>query len=642
MLLGSPSATAEQKREIRALLAFWGELFASRDYAPPAYNNGNTDMVVSLRMVQGQIASVLSGHPRAAEWAKVCYEGLVRALEEGHHLPNYSQDEWYGSLSLEMVTLGAMTLKRAGFYNLFEDQRYRDGLDFYGQLTVPYDQRTNGGYVVPFGNGQGSWTRSVMWADAAAAVAEEDPEFAGRMMWYWNRCGQPGTFRTGDRNDFGWASLGWVDPTIEAQNPRFASRYLPGWGAIFRNGCGTEQETFLALQLAKPAGLGGYNAEGGFQLHAQGQPLCLIFGLRSWDAGMHKGAAIVTNSRWLANRPSFGFRSEQEGGTGTLLEWSASNQADLVSGEWKFSRLVERGPLAPTEGPDRLELSKPRPHDDSVQVGFTKEERVAPITWRRHMLFVKDFDPSGPNYFVLRDVADTQVPWDWNLWCLASEAQADTAGARFTGKLGVDLDLVPLTPVPELVTGAYGPERGFAGDWRQRLYQVQFPAEPGQMAAVLYPRAHEQAAPQIAPWAGGAGAKLVIGDQTHYVVLTDTPGEVRAEGQVLVGRAGVIRVREGLVGLTLLAGTQIGSGEWLVTATDGQGQAVAGSLALRIEAAGGITGESQGAPRQVEIRFPAGVKVGKLLVDGQAADLQVEGNQVRFALPEGEHKFSLQ
>ncbi len=641
ILLGSPSVTPEQKRETRALLAFWGELFASRDYAPPGYNHGNTDMIVSLRMVQGQIGSVLSGHPRAKDWAKVCYDGLIWALEEGHHLPNYSQDEWYGSLSLEMVTLGAMTLKRAGFYDMFKDPLLRDGLDFYGQLTVPFDERVNGGYIVPFGNGQGCWTRSVMWADAAAAVAEDDPAFAGRLMWYWNRCGQPGSFRTGDRDDFGWASLGWVDPTLPAQNPKFASEYLPGWGAIFRSGCGLPQETFLALQLAKPAGLAGYNAEGGFQLHAQGQPLCLVFGLRSWDVGVHKGFGNVTHQRWLTNRPSFGYRSEKEGGTGRLLEWSSCSRADLASGEWEFSRLVEHGPLGPPEGPDKLELSKPRPHDDSVEIGFTKEERVAPITWRRHMLFVKDFDPTGPNYFVVRDVADTAVPWDWNLWCLASEEQETLTGARFTGKLGVDLDLAPLTPVPELVTGAYGPEKGFAGDWRQKLYQVRFPAGPGQMAAVLYPRGHDQPAPEIVPWVEGAGAKLTIGDQTHYVVLTDAPGEARADGQILVGRAGVIRVREGMTSLTLLSGTQIGSGEWLVTATGREGQAAAGSLSVTIDAAGALTGESHGAARTVIVQFPAGAQPGKLLIDGKPAELGTDGNRVRFSLPEGDHKFSL-
>ncbi len=641
MVLGSPSVTPEQKRQIRALLAFWGELFASRDYAPPGYNHGNTDMVVSLRMVQGMIGSVLNGHPRAQDWAQVCYEGLTRALEEGHHLPNYSQDEWYGSLSLEMVTLGAMLLKRAGFHDLFKNQLLRDGLDFYGQLTVPYDQRNNGGYVVPFGNGQGPWTRSVMWADAAAAVVKEDPAFAGRLMWYWNRCGQPGTFRTGDRDDFGWASLGWVDATLPAENPRLASKYLPGWGALFRSGYGTDQETFLALQLGKPAGLNGYNAEGGFHLVAQGQPLCLIFGLRSWDAGVHKGHANATLQRWLANRPSFNYRSENEGGTGKLLEWSSGSRADLASGEWKFSRLVEYGPLGPAEGPDRLELTRPRPHDDSVQVGFSKEERVPPITWRRHMLFVKDFDPGGPNYFVLRDVADTQVPWDWSLWCLASDSLATPTGAQFTGKLGVDLDLVPLTPVPELVTGAYGPEKGFGGDWRQRLYQAQLPAGPGQMAALLYPRGHDQPAPQITPWAEGAGARLVIGEETHYVVLADAPGEVRADGQTLVGRAGVIRQREGVTILTLLSGTQIGSGEVLVQATGADGQPAAGSLSVTVEAGGAVVGESQGAARQIEIAFPAGAKVGKLVVDGKPAAMQVEGNRVRFVLPEGEHKFSL-
>ena len=125
-----------------------------------------------------------------------------QALSRRWHLPDYSQDEWYGSLTLEMITMAALTLKRAGLHDFFEDQRYRDGLDFYGKLVVPPDPRHNGGYIVPFGNGQGSWTRSALWAVAASGVAEDDPAFASRLMWYWVRCGRLGNFRHGDRNDF--------------------------------------------------------------------------------------------------------------------------------------------------------------------------------------------------------------------------------------------------------------------------------------------------------------------------------------------------------------------------------------------------------------------------------------------------------
>jgi hypothetical protein len=205
----------------------------------------------------------------------------------------------------------------------------------------------------------------------------------------------------------------------------------------------------------------------------------------------------------------------------------------------------------------------------------------------------------------------------------------------------VDLDLVPLTPVPALVTGAYGPVKSFSGDWRQLLYQAQLPPSPGQMAAVLYPRGHAQPAPHITPWAGGAGAKLTIGDQTHYVVLTDAPGEIRADGQVLVGRAGVIRLRAGLITLTLLDGTQIGSGDILVTAADASGKAVAGSLSLTRDASGALTGESHGAARTVTLQLP-GPAPTRLLLDGRPAALQSAPAGLRFSLPAGDHSFAVQ
>jgi hypothetical protein len=49
----------------------------------------------------------------------------------------------------------------------------RDGLEFYGQLlTVPDPRHKNAGSVVPFGNGQGGWNRTSLWAIAASETAQ--------------------------------------------------------------------------------------------------------------------------------------------------------------------------------------------------------------------------------------------------------------------------------------------------------------------------------------------------------------------------------------------------------------------------------------------------------------------------------------
>ncbi|HOF89638.1 MAG TPA: hypothetical protein PLZ36_16270, partial [Armatimonadota bacterium] len=604
---------------------FWGELFSSRDYAPPGYNHGNTDMVASWATTLGAIGCLLNGHPKAKAWAAIAVRDIDHALTRRWHLPDYTQDEWYGALTLEMCTWSAVMLKQAGFHDFFADPRFREGLDFYGKLLTPPDPRHgNAGSIVPFGNGQGPWNRSGMWAVAAAAVNKDDPAFAGRLMWYWQRAGQPGAFRIGDRNDFGWSTLGWIDPTIPAKNPEFASEWLTDWGILFRAGCGTPRETYMALQMGKPAGLGGYNAEGGFHLYAQGVPLSLIFGIRSYDVAMHKGSGNLTRQRWLANRPSFDNRNEQQGGTGTVVEWAPSFGADYACGEWTFTRLQAMVNPYPREGDDRLILSTPRWEPEGLEPNIAGPMKtVPPITWRRQVLFVKSPDPAGPNYFVIRDSAKTTVPWDWNVWCLASELRVQDNAASFTGKFGVDLDVVPLTPVPELVTGACGPTQSFAGDWRQQVYQGRLPGKDGEFAAVLFPRKHGEAAPTIAV-IGHHGATIRLPDAVHLVGFAN-------DGAVLV----VDTKKQVTISMFASDGQMLYDDYSVWVSCE---KPVTGSLTATF-AEGAITGDAHGSQREVELTWE-NMAFTTLVLDGKPVEpTERDNGKVRFTIPAGDHSF---
>lgn len=621
LALGSPGVTPEQKKEIRALMAFWGELFASRDYAPPGYNHGNTDMWASYAATLGAFGCLLNGHPKAKAWADVAIREIDHALASRWHLPDYTQDEWYGELTLDMCTWSAIMLKQAGYHDFFTDQRYRDGLDFYGKLLTPPDPRHgNAGSIVPFGNGQGQWNRSASWALAAAAAKKDDPEFAGRMMWYWERAGKPGTLKFGDRDDFGWASLGWIDPTITAKNPELSSLWLKDWGIIFRNGCGTPRETFMALQMGKPAGLGGYNAEGGFHLYAQGMPLSLIFGIRSYDVSQHKGAGNLTEQRWMANRPSFDFRSEQQGGTGKVVEWAPSSSADYACGEWTFSHLVAFCNPYPREGDDKLILSKPRWEPAGLQPNMPNpSENVKPITWRRQVLFVKDPDPAGPNYFVIRDTAKTAVPWDWSVWCLSSDEQMKDGAAAFTGKFGVDLDVIPLTPNAEIVTGAYGPTKSFAGDWRQQLFQAQLPAKDDFFAAILIPRKHDMPAPKVTA--------------TPYNVRVEWPTETQTIG---MNDSCTTILREGKekTAITIIGSDASFAAQNLKVSVTGEKM----SSTTVTRANGILTGETHGPQRQLTLETD--LPVATLTIDNQPTQpTELTKGKITFPIPEGDHIF---
>ena len=616
-------------------------MFKSPHHAPSGlgYNNhGNTDLEAIKHATVGSIGCLLNGHPKARQWAEANVASIEKVLSHKEYLPGVGQDEWYSFYNLEIAIYGAMQLQRAGFANFFSDPRLRHGLEFFGKLlTVPDERHGGAGSVVPFGNGQGAWNRSVAWAIVAAEIADEDPAFARRLMWYWRRAGCPGTLRVhGDRADFGWSSLGWIDTTIPSEQPRLGSEYLDGWGALFRNGYGTQHETFMAMQLGRPD-WAGYNAEGGFHLYAKGKPLCMIAGLRSYDVGLHGGFPNVTRQRWMANRPSFDFRSEEGEGTREHVGFATTSGADLAGGQWTFSRLVAYPHPGPKEGPDRLILSGPRPEVPGLSYGQTVEKEVEPITWQRHVMFVKDADPAGPNYFVIRDAADTTVPWDWSIWCLATELDIENNCGHFIGKYGVDMDLVPLEPVPELVTGSWGPRESFAGYWHQKLYQVQLPGS-GQFAAVLYPRMAEEPAPQITPWAGGAGARIVMPGEVHYVLLAAEPQGINEDGVTIEGRAAVVRLKGDVTTLDLLSGSSVGTEQLVLTITGDA--AIQVTLDPRKKL---ITGETRGSACEVALRLPQALAFKALLIDGEAADMTVtEAGKAQFAVPEGEHTFSLE
>lgn len=623
LALGAPGVPARQKAEIRSFLAFWGELFASRDYMPAGYNHGNTDMVTSWATVLGAIGCLLPGHPRAAEWRRTAIEGIEAALAAGHHLPGATQDEWYGHLSLDLCTWSAAMLKRAGDRDFFKDERLRRGLDLYGQLLVPPDPRYGHGYVVPFGNGQGHWNRSAQWAIAAEATRSDDPEFAQRMMWYWVRAGRPLMLKTDPQDVL--SLLGWIDESITPRNPQFQSARLEGWGVVFREHCGSADETFLAFQAGKPAGLSQYNAEGGFQWHSFGQPLSLVFGIRTHDIAMHAGQANACRQRWMANRPSFGERAEHDEGTGTMIGWIPSAGADYAATDWRFRRLQELDLPQPPGGDDGLVLSMPRRGRAPEQALLPGAiETVDPISWRRQILFVKPTRRDSACYVVVRDDALSPVPWDWNIWCLASDQRITGEGGFFTGKFGVNLAVIPLPVTGDVVSGAYGPRQSFAGDYRQLLYQARLPASQRSYTALLYPWQHGTRPPVVTPDATGSSVRLVVPGETHTITT-------RPNGVALT------RSAEDRLTLSLFAAADVAEEAGHLLASK-SARHMSGFLEICF-LTDSLRGECDGPDREVTVKWPEKSPMS-LTLDGRPVQpIESQAGMLRFSVPAGRHRF---
>jgi hypothetical protein len=191
-----------------------------------------------------------------------------------------------------------------------------------------------------------------------------------------------------------------------------------------------------------------------------------------------------------------------------------------------------------------------------------------PLTlWHRQMMFVKDEDPRGPNYFVLRDTFGGRptTDSDLNLWFLANEMTRQGDVFHFDGQCGADMDVYVASPesfTPH--TDRYGhPQQAYGrlvgfdpaqhpdGKLRetQLLLRIRQPAGAGY-CVVLYPRLKEndppatfkRLAPNVVSVETALSRDIVFLDSTRFqyedgtVTFDGTAGTVRryADGQVAV------------------------------------------------------------------------------------------------------------
>jgi hypothetical protein len=218
-------------------------------------------------------------------------------------------------------------------------------------------------------------------------------------------------------------------------------------------------------------------------------------------------------------------------------------------------------------------------------------------TWDRHILLVKDPDPLGPNYFVIRDTTTGGGTAEWRLWVnarqdgelpavpaagilqapiardnLPAAVRIEGETLRFTGEHDVDLDVwlaaTDRRPVDacRFELGSVLTVGGFlAGGWSgwddDRLNQVgvALPHPRGTpLLAVLYPRLRDEPAPALVALADGRAAKVSGPWGEDYVFLATEPFEF-AEGPVrFKGTVGAIQRRDRHVALTLAAAGEIG------------------------------------------------------------------------------------
>jgi hypothetical protein len=157
--------------------------------------------------------------------------------------------------------------------------------------------------------------------------------------------------------------------------------------------------------------------------------------------------------------------------------------------------------------------------------------RKMTTAWTRHVLLVKDADPDGPNYVVMRDVIRGELPTEWCLWAYGTVADFNATPIRAVGKHGVDL-LVYLLDKDKGAVNTATVEMP-ADRRKQTLLHLKRPAGRG-VFSVLFPSLAGAAAPEVTAL-NTTGLRLRSGDRTDWVFLPEGRDTLTAEGITFTG-----------------------------------------------------------------------------------------------------------
>jgi hypothetical protein len=639
ILLGSPHISPEDKAILRSQLAVYAYILTDPDFWPPSpeIGKGNFNMVMTHDGAVGILGTILAGHPLAKEWQNVGEEAVKKVLESDYIQPNGAipnEGMHYAGVTIDSILPFMVMLKGAGGADYFQHPAFRRVMHWYASWAPPVDVRFGRSYMPPIGYSHPTGTsQSARWALAAAMTRDTAPDFSQFMMATWVKQGCPVLMQIG-----GNIAAGMIDPAVPAKMPDLASAKWDGWGAILRSHADDPHETFLALCAGSPSRFAAA-ISGSLHLYAKGAPISVIFGCRAYHF-------IALSSGLLHDRILFDQREEDRGKPAQITEWAQTTSADYIGVDYTFSQLQGRTTVTP-DFPGKLELSVPwepkgappagRVDPNNHQSPMGVVENVPDQHWARRILFVKDPDPMGPNYFVLRDSFQATLPTQWNLWCMAEGLTIDGSHVHFTGKYGVDLEVFMLTPPDKLVTGAWGPKE--RPPERQKLLQ-QWRGVNQPYLALLYPRTPEESVPTVTALGPGIGARVELTGRTDYVLVDDGNQEHHLDKLHFKGQSGQVQERSDGLRLALLSGVLLGWDDYRIE----QSPVAGGPVQVSFSPSGEVTGECNGDHRTVTIHVPDAYRAKHALtIDGQETSFSPVGiNRYSFDIPSGSHKFKLQ
>ena len=533
------SITAEQRRELRRLCAYQAYVLNSPEHFPwgVGCHLGNPNMSIMAVNARVKSSLLVKDHPMFkvwGAWTREFVKDYIRRYTRESGAPYENVHYTLGVTFREIAESNKVFLEN-GLGDALDTDLFSRSMRFTLDWITPPELRWNGHRVyLPIGNGAGYPSMPPDFGELIIDYFKgRDPELAGQLQWATNQT------LPADKQVH----------LVKEVVPKLSSVHHKDYGVFFRHGFGTPHETLFCIMAGTCDGHNELETDQmAYTLYAKGHPIHLTFG---------NGYHPMFVRPWLRNRVSFDHKFEVTERNSTQV----ATACFMPDAEYmRATRDVDQIRPLQTEHPLLTETGMQWSDEErkSWPTPPTDIETIPTIRWHRQVLFVKDADPKGPNYFVLRDAFGGMPtrPTDLNLWFLANSMQRRGSLFHFDGQVKVDMDVFVNTPTEfEPITDKYGhpaqpygrltgwDEKYFPEGKRregQLLLRIEQPVGKGYLV-VLYPRLKKTDPPATFHRLGDNAVRIETTLSTDHALLAPFEFTFEDERVQFKGQAATVR-----------------------------------------------------------------------------------------------------
>jgi len=534
------SLTLEDRRELRRLSAYQAYVLNSREHFPwgVGCHLGNPNMSIMAVNARVKSSLLVKDHPMFkvwGAWTREFVKDYLRRFTRESGAP-YENVHYTLGVTFREIAQSNKVFIENGLGDALDTDLFRRSMRFTLDWITPPELRWNGHRVyLPIGNGASYPSMPPDFGELIIGYFKgRDPDLAGQLQWATNET------LPADKQ------VRLVKEVV----PELTSVHHKDYGVFFRHGFGTPHETLFCIMAGNCDGHNELETDQmAYSLYAKGHPIHLTFG---------NGYHPMFVRPWLRNRVSIDHKFEVTERNSTRVAAACfMPEAEYM----RATRDVDQIRPLKTEYP-LLTKNGMQWNDEerkSWPAAPTDIETIPTTRWHRQVLFLKDADPKGLNYFVLRDAFGGMPsrPTDLNLWFLANSMERRGSVFHFDGQVKVDMDVFVNTPAEfEPITGKYGhPAQpyGRLTGWNQEyfpegkrredqlLLRIAQPAGKGYLV-VLYPRLKETDPPATFHRLGDNAVRIETPLSTDYALLAPFDFSFKDARIQFKGQAATVRL----------------------------------------------------------------------------------------------------